>query len=152
SAGTSLLPGSHWVREPPWPQRRSPRRNRRSAGASPQASPRASRRSYGGGEFFAQRVNKLTDGQFTIRALAPGDLVPAFEALDAVQQGTVELCPPATYYYVGKDFTMGFGTALPFGLTTRQQNAWMYHGGGVNTLNAFFKDFGVVGFPAGNTG
>jgi len=107
---------------------------------------------YGGGEFFAERVNKLTDGKFNIRVFAAGDLVPAFQALDAVQQGTVELCHTATYYYVGKDFTMGFGTALPFGLTTRQQNAWMYHGGGIDTLNTFFKDYGVIAFPAGNTG
>jgi TRAP-type mannitol/chloroaromatic compound transport system substrate-binding protein len=107
---------------------------------------------YGGGEFFAERVSKLTDGKFNIRVFAAGDIVPAFQALDAVQQGTVELCHTATYYYVGKDFTMGFGTALPFGLTTRQQNAWMYHAGGVDTLNAFFKDYGVIGFPAGNTG
>src|SRR6187455_2510983 len=107
---------------------------------------------YGGGEFFADRVNKLTDGKFNIRVFAAGDLVPAFQALDAVQQGTVEICHTATYYYVGKDFTMGFGTALPFGLTTRQQNAWMYHGGGIDTLNEFFKEYGVIGFPAGNTG
>jgi len=107
---------------------------------------------YGGGEFFAERVNKLTDGKFNIRVFAAGDLMPAFSALDGVQQGTVEICHTATYYYVGKDFTMGFGTALPFGLTTRQQNAWMYHGGGIDTLNAFFKDYGVIAFPAGNTG
>jgi TRAP-type mannitol/chloroaromatic compound transport system substrate-binding protein len=107
---------------------------------------------YGGGEFFAERVNKLTDGKFNIRVFAAGDLMPAFSALDGVQQGTVEMCHTATYYYVGKDFTMGFGTALPFGLTTRQQNAWMYHGGGIDTLNAFFKDFGVIAYPAGNTG
>src|SRR5215475_11083529 len=107
---------------------------------------------YGGGEFFAERVNKLTDGKFTIRVFAAGDIVPAFQALDAVQQGTVEMCHTASYYYVGKDFTMGFGTALPFGLTTRQQNAWMYHGGGIDTMNEFFKDYGVIAFPAGNTG
>lgn len=107
---------------------------------------------YGGGEFFAERVSKLTDGKFNIRVFAAGDIVPAFQALDAVQQGTVEMCHTATYYYVGKDFTMGFGTALPFGLTTRQQNAWMYHGGGIDTMNAFLKDFGVIAYPAGNTG
>jgi TRAP-type mannitol/chloroaromatic compound transport system substrate-binding protein len=107
---------------------------------------------YGGGEFFAERVSKLTDGKFTIRVFAAGDIVPAFQALDAVQQGTVEICHTATYYYVGKDFTMGFGTALPFGLTTRQQNAWMYHGGGVDIMNEFLKEYGVIGFPAGNTG
>ena len=107
---------------------------------------------YGGGEFFADRVAKLTDGKFNIRVFAAGDIVPAFQALDAVQQGTVEITHTATYYYVGKDFTMGFGTALPFGLTTRQQNAWMYAGGGIDTLNDFFKDYGVIAYPAGNTG
>jgi TRAP-type mannitol/chloroaromatic compound transport system substrate-binding protein len=101
---------------------------------------------------FADRVSKLTDGKFTIRVFAAGDIVPAFQALDAVQQGTVELCHTATYYYVGKDMTFGFGTALPFGLTARQQNAWMYHGGGIEVLNEFFKDYGVIAFPGGNTG
>jgi TRAP-type mannitol/chloroaromatic compound transport system substrate-binding protein len=107
---------------------------------------------YGGGEFFAERVSKLTDGKFSIRVFAAGDLVPAFQALDAVQQGTVELCHTASYYYVGKDMTFGFGTALPFGLTARQQNAWMYHGGGQQIMNDFFKDYGVIAFPGGNTG
>ena len=107
---------------------------------------------YGGGEFFADRVSKLTDGKFNIRVFAAGDLMPAFSALDGVQQGTVEMCHTASYDYVGKDFTMGFGTALPFGLTTRQQNAWMYHAGGLDTMNAFFKDYGVIAYPAGNTG
>jgi TRAP-type mannitol/chloroaromatic compound transport system substrate-binding protein len=107
---------------------------------------------YGGGEVFANRVAKLTDGQFTIRVFAAGDIVPPFQALDAVQQGTVELCHTASYYYVGKNLAFGFGTAVPFGLTTRQQNAWMYHGGGIDKLNEFYKDYGVIAFPAGNTG
>ena len=107
---------------------------------------------YGGAEMFADRVSKLTEGKFNIRVFAAGDIVPAFQALDAVQQGTVEICHTATYYYVGKDLTFGFGTALPFGLTARQQNAWMYHGGGIDALNAFFKDYGVVAYPGGNTG
>ncbi len=107
---------------------------------------------YGGAEMFSERVSKLTEGKFNIRVFAPGDIVPAFSALDAVQQGTVELCHTATYYFVGKDLTFGFGTALPFGMTTRQQNAWMYHGGGNDLLNEFNKEYGVIAFPAGNTG
>jgi TRAP-type mannitol/chloroaromatic compound transport system substrate-binding protein len=107
---------------------------------------------YGGGEVFSNRVAKLTDGQFNIRVFAAGDIVPAFQALDAVQQGTVEICHTASYYYTGKNLAFGFGTAVPFGLTTRQQNAWMYHGGGIDKLNEFYKEFGVIAFPAGNTG
>lgn len=107
---------------------------------------------YGGAEVFADRVSKLTDGKFVIRPFAAGDIVPAFQALDAVQQGTVEITHTASYYYVGKDLTFGFGTAVPFGLTTRQQNAWMYHGGGMDVLNEFFKGYNTIAFPAGNTG
>src|SRR4029077_14843601 len=87
---------------------------------------------YGGDEFFAERVNKLTDGKFTIRVFAAGDIVTAFSALDAVQQGTVEMCHTATYYFVGKDMALGFGPALPFGTAARQENAWMYYGGGLD--------------------
>jgi len=107
---------------------------------------------YGGGEFFADRVNKLTDGKFNIRVFAAGDLMPAFSALDGVQQGTVELCHTATYYYVGKDFTMGFGTALPFGLNARQMISWIRHAGGEDLLNGLLKDFNCIGFAAANTG
>ena len=127
SAAASSLPASHWPRE-----HRGRAGDRAVRALDPLAAdlqfPKSLDTIYGGGEFFADRVSKLTDGKFTIRVFAAGDIVPAFQALDAVQQGTVEICHTATYYYVGKDFTMGFGTALPFGLTTRQQNAWMYRG------------------------
>ena len=51
--------------------------------------------------------------------------MPALQAADAVTAGTVEMCQTASYYYFGKDPTFAFGTAVPFGLNTRMQNAWM---------------------------
>jgi TRAP-type mannitol/chloroaromatic compound transport system substrate-binding protein len=54
---------------------------------------------------------------------------------------------------VGKSPTTAFGTALPFGLTARQQNAWLYDGGGLELMQQFYADrFNVIQFPAGNTG
>lgn len=32
----------------------------------------------------------------------------------------------------------GFETALPFGLNTRQQDAWMYYGGGMELVREFY--------------
>ena len=61
---------------------------------------------------------------------AAGEIVPGLAAADAVQNGTVEMCHTASYYYFGKDPTFAFGTAVPFGLNTRMQNAWMFFGGG----------------------
>jgi TRAP-type mannitol/chloroaromatic compound transport system substrate-binding protein len=62
------------------------------------------------------------------------------------------MCNTASYYYFGKDPTFAFGTAIPFGMNKRMLDAWNYVGGGIDLLNAFYKKFNVIGFPAGNTG
>src|SRR5438067_9886963 len=107
---------------------------------------------YGGAEFVAKRVAEATDNKFQIRAFAGGEIVPALQVLDAVQNNTVEMAHTASYYNVGKDMTFGFDCTVPFGMNSRQQNAWMTHGGGLDLLRAFFKDYNVYNVPAGNTG
>ncbi len=107
---------------------------------------------YGGAEVVAKRVAQLTNNKFRIQVFAAGELVPGLQALDATSNGTVECCHTVAYYYVGKDPTFGFGACMPFGLNTRQQFSWMYHGGGLELMREFYKDYGVVSFPAGNTG
>jgi TRAP-type mannitol/chloroaromatic compound transport system substrate-binding protein len=37
-------------------------------------------------------------------------------------------------------------------MNARQQNAWMTHGGGLDLLRNFFKDYNVYNVPAGDTG
>ena len=73
----------------------------------------------------------MTDNKFQIRAFAAGEIVPALQVLDAVQNGTVEMGHTASYYYVGKDPTFAFDTALPFGLNyapaERLDAAWRRH-------------------------
>jgi len=69
-----------------------------------------------------------------------------------VQNNTVEMGQTASYYFIGKDPTFAFDTALPFGLNARQQNAWMYYGGGLELMREFFKGYNIIHFPAGNTG
>jgi len=75
---------------------------------------------YGGAELVAKRVGEITDGKFTIRAFAAGEIVPGLAVLDAVQAGTVECGHTAPYYYFGKDPAFAFGTAICFGGNTRQ--------------------------------
>ncbi|GGH14322.1 ABC transporter substrate-binding protein [Alsobacter metallidurans] len=107
---------------------------------------------YGAAEVFAKLVAEATDNKFQIQVFAAGEIVPGLQAADAIQNGTVECCHTAPYYYVGKDPTFAFGTAVPFGLNSRQQNAWFYHGGGMELLNDFFKKYNIVSLPGGNTG
>ncbi len=107
---------------------------------------------FGGAETISKRVSAATDGKFEIRAFAAGEIVPGLQVLDAVQNGTVECGHSASYYYVGKDPTFAFDTAIPFGLNARQQNAWMYFGGGLSLMREFFANYNIIQFPAGNTG
>jgi TRAP-type mannitol/chloroaromatic compound transport system substrate-binding protein len=101
---------------------------------------------------FSKAVSEATDGKFQIQVFAAGEIVPGLQAADAVTNGTVEVCHTASYYYFGKDPTFAFGTAVPFGLNARQQNAWFYHGGGMDLLNDFYKGFNIHALPGGNTG
>ena len=61
-------------------------------------------------------------------------------------------CHTAAYYYVGKDPTFPLFCAVPFGLNTRQQNAWFYDGGAQKLMDEFTKKFNVVSLLGGNTG
>ena len=107
---------------------------------------------YGASEVFAKAVAEATDNKFQIQVFAAGEIVPGLQALDAASNGTVEMCHTATYYYVGKDPTFALGTAVPFGLNSRMQTAWLQVGGGAELFNEFLKSYNVVAFAAGNTG
>ncbi len=107
---------------------------------------------YGAGERIAQRVSEMTGGNFRIRVFAAGEIVPALQVMDAVMQGTVQCGISPGYYYTGKHPALAFDAAVPFGMNTRQQIAWMYHGGGLDLLNSIYADFGVVTVPVSSTG
>jgi TRAP-type mannitol/chloroaromatic compound transport system substrate-binding protein len=101
---------------------------------------------------MAKQVAEMTDNKFQIQVFAAGEVVPGLQALDAVSNGTVEMCHTVSYYYVGKDPTFAIYASVPFGLNARMQNSWLYQGGGNELGNDFFKKFGVYGMPCGNTG
>ena len=107
---------------------------------------------YGAAETLSKRVAALTGGKFQIRVFAGGELVPGLQVLDAIGNGTAECGHSAGYYYVGKNMALAFDTALPFGLTARQQNAWMLAGGGLAAMRKLYAQYGVIQFQGGNTG
>ncbi|MET0630801.1 MAG: TRAP transporter substrate-binding protein [Xanthobacteraceae bacterium] len=107
---------------------------------------------FGACETLSKYVAEATDNKFQIQPFAAGEIVPALQVLDAAQNGTVEMCHTATYYYIGKDPTWALFCAVPFGLNTRQQNAWFYDGDGMKLMNEFGKKYNVHSLVGGNTG
>ena len=107
---------------------------------------------YGISTHVAKRVAEATDNNFQIQVFAPGEIVPPLQALDAVQNGTVECSHTLASFYIGKDPAFAFETSLPFGFNARQQNAWLYQGGGLELCRAFMKGYNIHTIPSGNTG
>lgn len=107
---------------------------------------------FGAAELLCRRVAELTEDRFRIRPYPAGELVPGLQVLDAVQQGTVQCGQTAGYYYTGKNPVLAFETTVPFGLTARQQAAWMTQAGGIDLIREALADFNILPFYGGGTG
>jgi TRAP-type mannitol/chloroaromatic compound transport system substrate-binding protein len=107
---------------------------------------------FGGVQTVCRIVSEMTGGNFEIQPFAAGEIVPALQVLDAVQNGTVELGYTYMGYYIGKNPAFIFDASLPFGMTPRMQNAWMYYGNGRKLLDEIYGEYGLVAMPSGNTG
>jgi TRAP-type mannitol/chloroaromatic compound transport system substrate-binding protein len=83
---------------------------------------------------------------------AAGELVPAFEVLDAVADGVAEIAHTAAFYWQGKMPAAAFFTTVPGGLTPGEHVAWVDAGGGQALWDELYAPFGVKPFMGGNTG
>ena len=103
-------------------------------------------------EHLAERVAAMSGGRLTIKVYAGGELVPPLEVFDAVSRGTAELGHGAAYYWKGKVPAAQFFTAVPFGLSTSEMNAWLSKGGGQALWDEAYAPYGVKPMVVGNTG
>jgi TRAP-type mannitol/chloroaromatic compound transport system substrate-binding protein len=103
-------------------------------------------------ERIAERIRTLSDGKLDVSVHAAGEVVPAFEVLDAVGQGVAEMGHTAAFYWQGKMPAAAFFTTVPFGLTPGEHVAWVDAGGGQALWDELYAPFGVKPFMGGNTG
>jgi TRAP-type mannitol/chloroaromatic compound transport system substrate-binding protein len=104
-----------------------------------------------GANEFAQRIEALSGGRMRVRVHGAGELVPALEVFDAVSAGTAQMGHSASYYWRGKVAASQFFTAVPFGMTTQETNAWLYYGGGQELWDEVYAKHNLKPFPVGNT-
>src|SRR5580692_6697711 len=103
-------------------------------------------------ERVAERIGTLSGGRIEITVSAAGEVVPAFEVLDAVGSGVAEMGHTAAFYWQGKEPAAAFFTTVPFGLLPNEHVAWIDAGGGQALWDEIYAPFGVKPFMAGNTG
>jgi TRAP-type mannitol/chloroaromatic compound transport system substrate-binding protein len=105
-----------------------------------------------GANYLAELITAMSGGRIEVKVYGANELVPAFEVFGAVSAGTAELGHGASYYWKGKSEAAQFFSAVPFGLTAEEMNAWLYHGGGMELWAETYAPFGLVPLAAGNTG
>ncbi|MGA3308584.1 MAG: TRAP transporter substrate-binding protein [Xanthobacteraceae bacterium] len=103
-------------------------------------------------ERIAARIGALSGRRLEITVSAAGEIVPAFEVLDAVGTGVAEMGHTAAFYWQGKEPAASFFTTVPFGLTPNEHVAWIDAGGGQALWDELYAPFGVKPFMGGNTG
>jgi TRAP-type mannitol/chloroaromatic compound transport system substrate-binding protein len=101
---------------------------------------------------LANSINRASGGRLHVSVHGAGELVPAFEVFDAVARGSAEMGHSAAYYWRAKSAAAPFFCTVPFGFNAQEMNAWLYEGGGLELWRELYARFGLVPFPAGNTG
>jgi TRAP-type mannitol/chloroaromatic compound transport system substrate-binding protein len=108
-------------------------------------------------KFFAERVDKLTSGQIKIEAMAAGQVVPAFEILDATHKKVLDGGHGVAYYWVGKNKAATLFSATPagpFGMDHFDFLGWLQEGGGQALYDEFYRDvlkLNIIGMPVGGS-
>ncbi|KXJ58708.1 MAG: ABC transporter substrate-binding protein [Thalassospira sp. Nap_22] len=105
-----------------------------------------------GANLLAEYITKASEGRLKVTVFGAGEIVPAFEAIDAVGNGTVEMGHGAPYYWKGKVDATQYIAAMPFGLNAQEQNAWFQWGGGQELADKVYAELNCKFFPSGNTG
>jgi TRAP-type mannitol/chloroaromatic compound transport system substrate-binding protein len=103
--------------------------------------------------YWAERVEKLSGGSLKIEAMPAGQVVPAFEVLDATHKRVIDGAHSWAGYWTGKNKTSILFTGGPggtFGMDYIDAMGWMYYGGGFELYQEFYRDvlkLNLVVFP-----
>lgn len=101
---------------------------------------------------LAAAIEAMSGGRLKVKVYGAGELVGPFESFDAVSRGTAQMGHSGAYYWKGKVEAAQFFSSVPFGLTAQEMNGWLYFGGGLELWRELYEPFGIIPFPAGNTG
>jgi len=94
-------------------------------------------------KIFAERMEKLTQGSLKIDAMPAGQIVPAFEVLDATHKKVLDGWHSISYYWVVKNPAAALFAAPPggpFGMDHMDYLGWLYVGGGLQMWRDFYQN------------
>lgn len=101
---------------------------------------------------MAAMARSMSNGRLIITVDDKNKHKAPLGVFDMVKAGQYDMGHSASYYWKGKDPNTLFFTTMPFGMTSMEQYAWFYHGGGFELMEKVYGRHGMLSFPGGNTG
>ena len=101
---------------------------------------------------LAKRITEVSQGAIVTQYFAAGERVGGFDVFDEVASGNSQAYSSADYYWKGKHPGFAYFTAVPFGMTSLEWNAWIKFKGGQAMWDELGAEFGLKSFACGGTG
>ncbi|MGR3656096.1 TRAP transporter substrate-binding protein [Paracoccus sp. (in: a-proteobacteria)] len=103
---------------------------------------------------YVDRVEAMSGGRLKIDLLPAGAVVGAFQVMDGVSDGVIDIAHSVAAYWYGKNKAASlFGTGPVFGGDPTNMLSWFYQGGGQDLYRELTQDsmglnvIGMFGFP-----
>jgi len=103
---------------------------------------------------YITRVEEMSGGRMKIDLLPAGAVVGAFQVMDAVNDGVLDMAHTVPVYWYGKSKAASFfGTGPVFGGSATTMLGWFYQGGGAELYRELTQDIlglnvvGMMGMP-----
>jgi TRAP-type mannitol/chloroaromatic compound transport system substrate-binding protein len=101
---------------------------------------------------YKELVESMSNGRIQLSVDSTNRHKSAFGIFDFVKSGQYDIGQSASYYYGGKDPDALFFSSMPFSMTTQEQWAWFYQGGGLELANEVYAKHNIQVMLGGNTG
>jgi TRAP-type mannitol/chloroaromatic compound transport system substrate-binding protein len=94
----------------------------------------------------------MSDNRLKVTVHPANTLVRAFEVFDAVAAGAVDMYHSADNYFGSKAPALDLFSAVPYGMTADELNAWIQFGGGQALYDEVDAPFNIKPLFCMNTG
>jgi TRAP-type mannitol/chloroaromatic compound transport system substrate-binding protein len=101
---------------------------------------------------LAQSITAMSDNRLKVVVYPANTLVRDFEVFDAVSAGAVEMYHSADNYFGLKAPALDLFSAVPYGMTADELNAWIHYGGGQALYDEVDAPFNIKPLFCMNTG
>ena len=102
-----------------------------------------------GGVRLSERLEAMSGGNIEIRFFEPNALVPPLEMFDAISAGSLDAAWSVPGYWFGREPALALFSAVPFGPSSGEFLAWIYHGGGHELMDEIYAKHNIKSLICG---